>query len=355
MKHFAKTAAITMLCSLALVVATGAAQAKTKLVPKVDSFLVLVDHSGSMLQNNEVTETAKIEMAKDIASRMGKMVPDLGYNYAVRTFAPNAQKVDVSPWNPGQFDSAVNGLETNYSIFGRRTPMGEGILSADSTVGALPARTGVIIISDGESNMGMDAVAAAQGLYDKYNRDLCIHTVNVGTSASGKMVMDRIAELRSCGVKVNYEDLSSEMGMKQFVKDVFYDEVIVEEAKPAPKPAPAPAPEIEEVISFRSVNFDFDSSAIKPEMEPILDEAAMILMDMNKPVVLEGHTCNIGAEAYNQGLSERRAASVMKYLEAKGVSAMKMETIGFGESNPVADNNTEEGRRLNRRVDIRMK
>lgn len=124
---------------------------------------------------------------------------------------------------------------------------------------------------------------------------------------------------------------------------------------PEPKPVikkPAPVPEqVREKIVLRGINFDFDKSDIKPEFVPVLDEAVEILNtspDVN--VIIEGHTCWIGTEKYNQGLSERRAASVCKYLVEKGISQNRLEIIGYGEIMPIADNHTLEGRRMNRRV-----
>ncbi|MCK4426500.1 MAG: OmpA family protein, partial [Deltaproteobacteria bacterium] len=104
-------------------------------------------------------------------------------------------------------------------------------------------------------------------------------------------------------------------------------------------------------IVLRGINFDFDKSDIKPEFIPVLDEAVEILKaspDVN--VIIEGHTCWIGTEKYNQGLSERRAASVCKYMVEKGISQNRLDTTGYGETMPIADNHTLEGRRMNRRV-----
>ena len=69
-------------------------------------------------------------------------------------------------------------------------------------------------------------------------------------------------------------------------------------------------------------------------------------------VVIEGHTCSLGTESYNLKLSEKRAAAVKKYLVNKGVNAANLSTKGYGEANPVADNKTKEGRRMNRRVEF---
>jgi OOP family OmpA-OmpF porin len=68
-----------------------------------------------------------------------------------------------------------------------------------------------------------------------------------------------------------------------------------------------------------------------------------------------GHTCSLGTDAYNMGLSERRAAAVKAYLVDKGIPASQITTKGYGESMPKFDNSTDEGRRLNRRAEIDFK
>jgi OOP family OmpA-OmpF porin len=114
-----------------------------------------------------------------------------------------------------------------------------------------------------------------------------------------------------------------------------------------------------EVIRLRGVNFDFDRAEIRPDAAVILDEAATLLADAlrdcpSRTVSVEGHTDAVGTDAYNQGLSERRANSVLDYLAGKGVSSSRLSAKGFGESSPIATNETGEGRALNRRVELRL-
>jgi outer membrane protein OmpA-like peptidoglycan-associated protein len=71
-------------------------------------------------------------------------------------------------------------------------------------------------------------------------------------------------------------------------------------------------------------------------------------------VRIEGHTDATGPDAYNQGLSQRRAKSVLNYLVGKGVASSRLQSVGLGESQPVASNATREGRALNRRVDFKF-
>ncbi len=101
------------------------------------------------------------------------------------------------------------------------------------------------------------------------------------------------------------------------------------------------------------VSFDFDSAALKPAFLPTLDKVAAILQRYPRTTVtIVGHTDNIGPEAYNQQLSERRARSVANYLADRGVDPARLSIVGRGETQPRASNATAAGRQLNRRVEI---
>lgn len=101
------------------------------------------------------------------------------------------------------------------------------------------------------------------------------------------------------------------------------------------------------------VNFAFDSAELTASGKANLDKLSEVLK--NNPdtnINIYGHTDSKGTDAYNQGLSERRAASVKNYLISKGVVSSRMFTMGVGEKEPVATNDTEAGRAQNRRVEF---
>ena len=135
---------------------------------------------------------------------------------------------------------------------------------------------------------------------------------------------------------------------------------------PPPEAAPEQPVDTNVVIDLRGVNFKFDrprsnEKDITPSLqEPtadsiaILDQAVDVLSrNSNVRVELDGHTDSIGSDAYNQGLSERRAQIVYDYLTAHGVSASQISGVkGFGESKPIDTNDTKEGRARNRRTEL---
>lgn len=103
------------------------------------------------------------------------------------------------------------------------------------------------------------------------------------------------------------------------------------------------------------LTFDTNSAQVKPGLYPELNRIAEILNQYPQTLVrIEGHTDSTGAETYNQDLSERRAAAVKNLLVQRNVQSTRMEVIGFGESLPIASNDTESGRQMNRRVELKI-
>ena len=109
-------------------------------------------------------------------------------------------------------------------------------------------------------------------------------------------------------------------------------------------------------IVLNNVYFDFDSHVIRPESFPELDKISEMLLDNpNLHMTIDGHTCSMGSDEYNFGLSNRRAGAIVNYLLEKGVLATNLEHHGYGESRPKVPNDTEAHRELNRRVEFEIK
>jgi outer membrane protein W/outer membrane protein OmpA-like peptidoglycan-associated protein len=97
--------------------------------------------------------------------------------------------------------------------------------------------------------------------------------------------------------------------------------------------------------------FDFDSAELRPESITELERVVKFMGDVPfAKAMVEGHTDSVGTDAYNMALSDRRAKAVFDYLSSRGVDPARLSSVGFGETKPIADNATAEGRQLNRRV-----
>lgn len=140
--------------------------------------------------------------------------------------------------------------------------------------------------------------------------------------------------------EVDYERI--ENIVKKHIPEVVETQVVVKEP-------------MEQKWVLVGVNFDFNKATLKSESYPILFHAVQVLlMNPDMRVEIQGHTDNIGSEDYNMKLGEKRAQAVKDYLVARGISADRLSTRSFGESQPIADNKTASGRAMNRRVEFKV-
>lgn len=108
-------------------------------------------------------------------------------------------------------------------------------------------------------------------------------------------------------------------------------------------------------LVLHGIKFDTGSARIKRKSYPILEANLSALRRTGRPIVIEGHTDNVGGEAYNLKLSDRRALSVKKWLVKRGIKASRIMPVGMGEARPMATNATSRGRAQNRRIEIHFR
>lgn len=104
--------------------------------------------------------------------------------------------------------------------------------------------------------------------------------------------------------------------------------------------------------AFNNLDFEFNKAIIKPASFASLDELSEVLNKVNWNLILSGHTDNVGSENFNLKLSSKRAEAVKNYLINKGIAAERITAKGFGETMPIAPNDTEQNRAINRRVEF---
>ena len=106
-------------------------------------------------------------------------------------------------------------------------------------------------------------------------------------------------------------------------------------------------------LAVYGIAFDFNKASIRPEATPVLKQVqALLTGDSALKISIEGHTDSIGLPAYNQKLSSDRADAVKTWLATHGIDAARLSSVGFGDTKPIADNSTEDGRTKNRRVEL---
>lgn len=316
----------------AALVLGSAASSQAEMIRKCDSFDFLADQSGSMMMKAPALGMTKAAAAKKVLSEINANIPNLGYKASMHTFAKPSKVVQYGDWDRAAMQNGINTLKNDGAVFGNMTDMGDGFAFASGDYASMARPTAIILTSDGASNMGIDPVAEAAAIYQA-QPGICFHVVSFADTVEGQETLDKIAALNNCSVVAKGADLLTDQNaLNKFVADVFYDNG-------------------EEAIVLHGVNFAFDSYALDDKAKGILDEAAAILKDRKSNITLAGWTDSKGSDAYNAKLSANRANSVRKYLIEQGVPSSQLKTVGKGKSFKY-DNATEEGRYLNRRVEL---
>ncbi len=328
-----KMRVLVMLCIIFYTL-TGIAQAAAPMCSKkIDSFDFVVDYSGSMMMTALDVKESKVEVAKLVLKRINSIIPALDYKSGLHTVAPASTVFAQGLWDRQGMHNSIESLQDDLPIYGRLTPMGSGLQSYEPWMASMQRKAAIILFTDGDNNRGVSVLDVVKNIYQT-QRDLVVHVVSFADNQQGKDTIAQIAALNpqafiADGITLAADDLA----LQQFVLDIWCEQS-------------------EEVIVLRGVNFAFDSSLLDATAQNILLEAArLIKMNPNKRILLNGWTDVIGTDAYNKTLSTKRADAVRNFLVNQGVPASRMVPIGQGKSYKY-NNKTEEGRYLNRRVEM---
>ena len=365
--------------------------------PKVDNFMVILDKSSSMSWT--YNGQRRLTIAKDFLTAMNQTLPEMKVNCAFRTFGtcglgePTALIYGPTEYSRKAFQGALDAVDRAIG----RSPLAAAITAAGADMKESQGQLAVIIVSDG-ADMDTTPITAAKNMKAQFGDRVCIYTVLVGDDPAGETLMKQVAEAGGCGFSVRADAFKDSGDMGNFVKDVFLAKMVTPVAEPVdsdgdgvtdnldrcpntskgvtvdsqgcpldsdgdgvadyldkcPNTPKGATVDVQGCWTYAAVvMFEFDSAEIKSEAYPMLNEAVLILKENPEiKIEIDGHTDNKGSAAYNMGLSERRAKSVMKYFVDNGVEAEQLTTKGFGFSKPAASNKTKEGRAKNRRVEL---
>ncbi len=372
---------------------------------KVDAFEVVIDASYSMDEDGK----NDFLVARDFVRRMNQNIPtDLTLAGALRSIGHDSYQSEkmtdllygMTSYQKLPFHQGLGKIQ----YIGGSTPMAEALQAAGTDFQKTTGPAALILVSDG---LDMEsAPQAAKALKEKMGDRLCIYTVAVGKerNGAGRKMMTKLAEIGQCGIATATENLTKTAAMTAFVDEVFvakgtpkavvekkvdYDSDLdgVIDAKDKCPGTPAgvtvdskgcpidsdkdgvadyldkcpgtPAGVKVDVNGCPAamslhINFNYDSSEVAPQYDGEIAKAAQCIAEYPGNVVfIDGHTDSRGSDAYNQTLSEKRATAVkQRLIERFKVPAARMQARGFGESQPVASNETDEGRAANRRVDV---
>jgi OOP family OmpA-OmpF porin len=321
---------------------------KEVFIKQADNFIVLFDSSRSMAETYSGSGGQKIEAAKEILRQQNAILPNLDWNAGLYTFTPWKEYYGMAPYDKQAYGQAIDSLpstRTSSDIVQQPTPLADGIDRLNPILSKLSGRTAVFVFTDGtyqrvEPKKLWPMDAARQVAQD---HDVCFYFISSAKPGKPQKLLDDMAGVNACSRVIPFDDVYKKpvygAGFLYVVKST-EDVVTTTETRIAG-------------VKMPDIRFEFNKFDILPEYQPDLNKLADFLKkNPSANVVMAGFTDNVGTEAYNLPLSKRRVESVAKYLEQQGVGMDQMTLLWYGQTNPIADNSTPEGRAKNRRVEI---
>jgi len=316
------------------------ASEENRFIRMADNFFIVYDPSTTMNVPYKLTGMTRIEAEKKILRESNASLPQLNWQAGLYPHWKGELWLPASPfafkpyyrlqlYQKAEYGAAIEQLP----ITPQSPPMLQtGLMKLGHLLG-LPGRTEIFMFSDGKHStfkeLESPPLTLAKQLAAKY--DICFNIVSSATDAKARKLLDDIAAVNSCSQVIDFDTAYDHP--EHLLGKLYMDT---------------------RDSGFNNILFDFDKANIKPEAAAQLNRLGQLLVaNPHLSVVLSGFTDSIGSEGYNKRLSQRRAESVRNYLHAKfKIKRNNTLMYWYGYANPVAPNDTEDGRRQNRRVTI---
>jgi len=340
---------------------------------KVDTFIVVLDTASSM----EATYRKRLEAerAEEIVFRLNQLIPPLDFRAGLLAFESGSclSCEDAAVlYGPAlhkreDFAAALAGYSTAERDR-RLGSMGGSPAASRQILQGNPGRVAMIVVSSSENILHGRAYKTVQKLRGALGDRLCIYPILMDRDCDGRVVTDMIVKVGGCGFTVNADEIAAPDAMSRYVQEVLFGppagmlassygspdsdgDGVVDSRDRCPNTPRGVKVNADGCWELSGIYFDSGQAAIKNP--GVLDEALAILK--TNPTLtgeVQGHTDSTAAAEYNQRLSEARARAVRDYFIKQGIGPERVRAAGFGETRPVASNDTLEGRALNRRVEL---
>jgi len=320
---------------------------ETHLVRLADNAIFLFDASSSMAQPFRNAGKSKYDLVvQEFTSRNGYF-PEIGHTFGLYLYTPWKELYPAQEYNREKFAAALDALPDEAK---GPTPLRKALALVEPILKPLTGKTIVYLFTDGTYSKGYEAKdlklkplrEIAKGLADKYNA--CFYLISTATEKNNQKMLEAVAEINAC---------SRVIPLESFLNRPEYSSGALFEVKATESLVTVMETRIVG-LKVKSVTFHFDKDTLKVDDLSELDEVAKFLDEYEKAyLVLRGYTDSVGRDEYNLELSKRRAMSVADYLvKDHGIDRSRIVVQWNGNANPVASNDTDEGRALNRRVEM---
>jgi OOP family OmpA-OmpF porin len=312
-------------------------------IKTADNFLILFDTSESMAAYvDKGAKVTKYDVARKILKEKMAQLPDLGYNSGLYTFAPEKAVYPMGPFDKDKFAQAIDSLPAEPK---GPTFLAQALRKIEPVLQEQTGKTVVFILTDGTTDFAgatKNPEDYTQAFADKYN--VCFYMIGDATDNRSAKRLTDMAKANACSRVIPF---------KQFTDNPNYITGALYVVKANERIVTTTETRIVG-LKVGDVLFAFNKADVQSQYGADMEALGSFLKkNPNAYALLVGYTDSIGSEEYNLYLSNRRADSVAAYLMSNyGITQDQIVVNWYGEANPVASNDTAEGRAQNRRVEV---
>jgi OOP family OmpA-OmpF porin len=299
-----------------------------ELVRVADNAIFLIDTSSSMNEDFRDGNASKRELVEREFTKRNGGIPDLGFKFGIYTYTDWEEFYPLQPYDREKVAAALDEIAKKGP---GPTPIKKALENLEDILKTTSGRTAVFVFSDGEYTGGSPREIAHR-LATSY--DVCFYVISTAKEAQNNSLQQSVADLNSCSRMI---PLEAYLDQPEYQSGALYVNVATTGG-----------------AKVDSSNFAFDQSELQNDAIAELDQLAVFMAENpDSYAVLSGYTDNTGPEEYNEGLSRRRTEAVALYMiENHDIDKNRMVLQWYGSDNPVASNDSREGRATNRRVEI---
>jgi OOP family OmpA-OmpF porin len=312
------------------------------LVKMADNAIILMNSSSSMKKEYMDTGKSRYQVAVEML-RERNALPDLGFNVGLYNMTPWTPLFPVQPYNQEALAAAIDSLPSKA---GGPTELRSALHKLRGILDGLSGRTAVFFFTDGTPEPKSEGFKSprtiAKELADNY--DVCFYIISTADDAASRGLVNQVAKMNFCSRVIPFS---------AFIERPEYNSGALYVVKPDVDVITTAETRIVG-IKLDPILFDFNKSEARPEFKSEIDRLGKFMQQTpDSFALIAGFTDSKGSEDYNFGLSFERAAGVAEYLDMNfGIGPERLVVLWYGERNPAASNDTEEGRAMNRRVEI---
>jgi OOP family OmpA-OmpF porin len=313
-----------------------------KLVKLTDNFIVMFDASSSMAEKYKDTDMSRYDVARKILKERNDMLPELGYKAGLYLYTPWKEVYPMQTYDRAKVAAAIDTLPDKADNL---TMLQEGLYNLGPVLQGLSGKTKVFIFTDGTytrvESIPQTPGELAKELADKYDVDF--YLISKPRDRQAEKRLNEIADVDYVSRVIPFEWF---IERPEYINNILYTVKATERIETTTET---------KIVGMKIENilFDFDRDQSRAEFNSELDELGEFLQSKsNAYAVLAGYTDSVGTEDYNMRLSRRRAENVAAYLMSNHtIDPSRIVVTWYGKANPVASNDTANGRSLNRRVE----